>query len=560
MILKNTRYVFVTGGVVSSLGKGILAASLGKLLQFKGFSVTIAKLDPYLNVDPGTMNPYEHGECFVTYDGGETDLDLGHYERFLNKPIGKANSVTSGSVYSEVIINEREGKYIGKTVQVIPHITNEIRRRIEAVSGENDFVIVEIGGTVGDIESLPYLETIRQMRWDLGTDRTCFVHLSMVPYMSTSNELKTKPTQHSVKALQGYGIQPDVLVLRTEHVIPEDVKTKVGLFCNVRKSKVVQAMNVDSVYSIPKAMLEEGLDVSVLESLGINNNEVKDKTFFEYESYLKKVNDQYESVNITLVGKYTSQPDSYKSIIEALRHAGVKNSCKINITLKDASLYDGWSDIDMVGEFDDQHAIIVCPGFGSRDVDGKIASIGEARCGHIPFLGICFGMQLAVVEFARNVAGMKDAHSTEIQQDTAYPVIDILKEQAFVKNIGGTLRLGEYPCEVKKDTILYDAYIDSHPNETEVILIRERHRHRWEFNTEYENTLAHYGLIISGKCHWNDNKIVLNEAIELPKKMHPWFVGVQFHPEYASTPENPHPIFVSLVSAAIDRKRILKNI
>ena len=533
--MADTKYVFVTGGVTSSLGKGIISASLAKLLQSRGYSVTIQKLDPYINVDPGTLNPYEHGECYVTIDGAETDLDLGHYERFLNVTTSQANNVTTGKVYQTVIEKERRGDYLGKTVQVIPHITDEIKRRIKllASSKKFDIVITEIGGTVGDIESLPYIESVRQLRWEMGQGNCVVIHLTLVPYLSATGEQKTKPTQHSVKALLEAGIQPDVLVLRTEKSISSDIRKKVALFCNVEEKAVIESVNVSTIYEVPLKMLEEGLDQVVLQKL---NLPVKNKPdMSEWETFVHKLNFPKRKVNIALVGKYVELHDSYKSIHESFIHGGAANDCSVNIgyfnseNISDKNVDELMKDID---------GILIAPGFGSRGVEGKISTVKYARINNVPFFGICLGMQCAVIEFARNVIGYEDAHSTEMDSDTKHPVIDLMEEQKSITEKGGTMRLGGYRCILSPDSLSYKAY-----GKKEII---ERHRHRYEFNNTYLEEFKQHGMLMAGINPESD----LVEIIELPS--HRWFVGVQFHPEYSSTVMNPHPLFVSFIRACIE--------
>ncbi|MGB4293593.1 MAG: CTP synthase [Bacteroidales bacterium] len=533
--MADTKYVFVTGGVTSSLGKGIISASLAKLLQSRGYSVTIQKLDPYINVDPGTLNPYEHGECYVTIDGAETDLDLGHYERFLNVTTSQANNVTTGKVYQTVIEKERRGDYLGKTVQVIPHITDEIKRRIKLLASSKKFniVITEIGGTVGDIESLPYIESVRQLRWEMGQGNCVVIHLTLVPYLSATGEQKTKPTQHSVKALLEAGIQPDVLVLRTEKSISSDIRKKVALFCNVEEKAVIESVNVSTIYEVPLRMLEEGLDQVVLQKL---NLPVKNKPdMSEWETFVHKLNFPKRKVNIALVGKYVELHDSYKSIHESFIHGGAANDCSVNIgyfnseNISDKNVDELMKDID---------GILIAPGFGSRGVEGKISTVKYARINNVPFFGICLGMQCAVIEFARNVLGYKDAHSTEMDSDTKHPVIDLMEEQKSITEKGGTMRLGGYRCILSPDSLSYKAY-----GKKEII---ERHRHRYEFNNTYLEEFKQHGMLMAGINPESD----LVEIIELPS--HRWFVGVQFHPEYSSTVMNPHPLFVSFIRACIE--------
>ena len=533
-----TKYIFVTGGVSSSLGKGIIAASLGKLLQSRGFSVTIQKLDPYINVDPGTLNPYEHGECYVTEDGAETDLDLGHYERYLNITTSQSNNVTTGRIYQTVINKERAGAYLGKTVQVVPHITDEIKRNIMSLSnkGEYDFVLVEIGGTVGDIESLPYIEAMRQMRWELGRDNCLTVHLTLIPYLKAAGELKTKPTQHSVKELLSSGIQPDILVCRTEHPLSMEIKRKLALFCNLDAGSVVEARDADTIYDVPLLMLKEKLDTTVLSKLRLlDRHEPK---LDKWKAFLGLLKNPVYEINIGLVGKYIELQDAYKSIHEAFVHAGVANECKVNLVYIHSSHI---TPNNVNDKLKDLSGVIVAPGFGERGIEGKITTIKYLRENDIPFLGICLGMQCAVVEFAQNVLEMKDAASTEMNPETAFPVIDMMAEQKKIKDMGGTMRLGAYPCELKKDSRAKSIYGKKS--------ILERHRHRYEFNNQFLEQFEQAGMMATGVNP--DSKLV--EIIEIPK--HRWFVGVQFHPEYKSRVEEPHPIFVGFVKACLDFKQ-----
>ena len=528
-----TKYIFVTGGVTSSLGKGIISASLAKLLQARGLSVTIQKLDPYINVDPGTLNPYEHGECYVTDDGAETDLDLGHYERFLNVNTSQDNNVTTGKIYQSVINRERRGDYLGKTVQVIPHITNEIKDHIIQLGKDDsyDVVITEIGGTVGDIESLPFIESIRQLKWDL-PGKVLFVHLTLIPYLSTSGELKTKPTQHSVKTLLEYGIQPDILVCRTEYHLDSDLRKKIALFCNVEQKCVIESIDAKTIYEVPLLMKEEKLDEVVCEKLsllGKDHYELK-----KWEKFLNHLSEPESTTEIALIGKYVELKDSYISIAESLIHAGAENKTRVNIHWIHSSEMEGENIKNQLSKMD---GIIVAPGFGSRAVEGKISAVKFARENQVPFLGICLGMQCAVIEFARNVIGFKEAHSTEINSDTSYPVISMMEEQKELKNLGGTMRLGAYDCHVEKDSLLHKIYEND--------VISERHRHRYEFNNKYMKDFEENGVVFSGKNKANN----LMETIEIPD--HPWFIGVQYHPEYKSRVVNPHPLFISFVKAAL---------
>ncbi|MCO6499271.1 MAG: CTP synthase [Vicingus serpentipes] len=536
-----TKYIFVTGGVTSSLGKGIIGASLAKLLQARGYSVTIQKLDPYINVDPGTLNPYEHGECFVTDDGAETDLDLGHYERFLNVPTSQANNVTTGRIYQYVINKEREGAYLGKTVQVIPHITDEIKRRIKLLgnTGKYDIVITEIGGTVGDIESLPYIEAVRQLKWE--PDFDCIVlHLTLVPFLATSGELKTKPTQHSVKSLLESGVQPDILALRTEHKLTEGVKEKVALFCNIAPKAVIQAIDAETIYDVPLLMQEEELDKVVLDKLSLPYKD--EPSLVAWKEFLSKLKNPKHKISIGLIGKYIELKDSYKSIAEAIIHAGVSNEIEVDIkwihseSIKDSNAKQKLSALD---------GILVAPGFGERGIEGKIAAVKYAREQKVPFFGICLGMQSAVIEFGRNVLGLPDAHSTEMEENTSNPVIYLMEDQKNVSTKGGTMRLGAYPCQIKKDSNSYEAYQSEH--------ISERHRHRYEFNNKYRAEYEKNGMRATGINPEND----LVEIVEI--KDHPWFVGVQFHPEYKSTVTEPHALFVNFIKASAHVKASLNS-
>lgn len=536
--MAKTKYVFVTGGVTSSLGKGIISASLGRLLHARGYSVTIQKLDPYINIDPGTLNPYEHGECYVTDDGAETDLDLGHYERFLDIKTSQANNVTTGRVYQSVINKERRGDYLGKTVQVIPHITDEIKRRITLLgkNGDYDIIITEIGGTVGDIESLPYIEAVRQLRWDLGDENTVFVHLTLVPFLSASGELKTKPTQHSVKVLLENGIQPDVLVLRTEHDLTKEIRKKVALFCNVQLEAVMQSIDVSTIYEVPLLMQEEKLDVIVLKHLDIQAKGTP--ALKPWKEFVEKLKNSKKVIEIALVGKYVELHDSYKSILESLTHAGAINNVKVITHCLHSEMVNMENIEEELKGYD---GMVVAPGFGDRGIEGKILAAQYARENKIPFFGICLGLQCAVVEFARNVLGYKDAHSTEMTNITKHPVIDLMEEQKGVTEKGGTMRLGGYRCDLKKGSKVREAY----QKET----VRERHRHRYEFNNDYLEEYEKNGMTSTGINP--DNGLV--EIMEQPE--HPWFIGTQFHPEYRSTVLNPHPLFVSFIKAAIENKK-----
>ncbi|MCD6201843.1 MAG: CTP synthase [Bacteroidales bacterium] len=536
--MKNTKYIFVTGGVTSSLGKGIISSSLAKLLQARGYSVTIQKLDPYINVDPGTLNPYEHGECYVTQDGAETDLDLGHYERFLNTPTSQENNVTTGRIYQSVIEKERRGDYLGKTVQVIPHITDEIKKRIRLVAKKYnyDIVITEIGGTVGDIESLPYIESVRQLKWDLGPSNCLVVHLTLVPYLPTSGELKTKPTQHSVKMLQEAGIQPDILVLRTQKKLSEDIRNKVALFCNVQISSVIESIDAFTIYEVPLLMQDEKLDETVLHKLNLPANQKPD--LGPWKEFLKRLKSPKETVRIGLVGKYVELHDAYKSISESFTHAGAANECKVDLEFIHSEQINENNAGQKLGHLE---GILVAPGFGSRGIEGKILAARYAREHDIPFLGICLGMQCAVIEFARNVLGFENANSTEINRRTPFPVIDLMEEQKGITTKGGTMRLGAYPCRVEKNSRIYQAYKKE--------LVNERHRHRYEFNNKYLKDFEKAGMKAVGINP--DTNLV--EIMEMPE--HRWFVGVQFHPEYRSTVLQPHPVFVDFVKATISLVR-----
>ena len=532
--LSETRYIFVTGGVTSSLGKGILASSLAKLLQSRGFSVTIQKLDPYINIDPGTLNPYEHGECFVTEDGAETDLDLGHYERFLNEATSQANNVTTGRIYQSVISKERKGDYLGKTVQIIPHITDEIKRRIKILGskGKYDIVITEIGGTVGDIESLPYIESVRQLKWELGS-KALVIHLTLVPYLAATGELKTKPTQHSVKQLLEEGVQPDILVLRTEYNIDLPVREKVALFCNVAIEAVVQSINVATIYEVPLKMLEEKLDITVLKKLGLPINEEIDLSL--WNDFLTRLKNPTQTIEIGLIGKYVELHDAYKSIAEALVHAGAENRCMVNINWIHSESINNSNCVEV---FSKLNGIIVAPGFGHRGMKGKILAAKYARENNVPYLGICLGMQVAVIEFARNVLNLEDADSTEMSPKTPHPVIDLMEQQKGITNYGGTMRLGSYECRIIEDNSnVCKAY--------NKLTIHERHRHRYEFNDAYREKYIEAGMIPVGVNPETD----LVEIIEIPS--HKWFVGVQFHPEYRSTVLNPHPLFVDFIKNSL---------
>jgi CTP synthase len=540
-----TKYVFVTGGVTSSLGKGIISASLAKLLQARGYRVTIQKFDPYINIDPGTLNPYEHGECYVTEDGAETDLDLGHYERFLNVPTSQANNITTGRIYQNVINKEREGQYLGKTVQVIPHITDEIKRNIKILgeSGDYDIVITELGGTVGDIESLPYIEAVRQFKWELGANNAIVIHLTLIPFLAAAGELKTKPTQHSVKMLLEYGIQPDILVCRTEHHINMEIRKKIALFCNVNINSVIESIDASTIYDVPLLMLKEKLDKTVLSKLKLATN--KEPNLDSWKGFLGRLKNPTKDVRIGLVGKYVELPDAYKSIIESFIHAGASNECKVNVEYIHSENINSNNVAEKLGHL---NGVLVAPGFGNRGIEGKLDAIKYVRENNIPFFGICLGMQCAVIEFGRNVLKFKGAHSTEMDEKTKFPVIDIMESQKKIKNKGGTMRLGAYACEIKKNTKAFEIY-----GKTK---ISERHRHRYEFNNKYLKQYNDAGMITSGMNLANG----LVEIIEL--KNHPFFVAGQFHPELKSTVANPHPLFVKFVAAAADYKygqKIKKN-
>ena len=531
------KYIFVTGGVTSSLGKGIISASLGMLLQARGFTVTIQKFDPYINIDPGTLNPYEHGECYVTDDGAETDLDLGHYERFLNIRTSQANNITTGRIYNNVITKERKGEFLGKTVQVIPHITDEIKRNIYLLgeSGKYDFIITEIGGSVGDIESLPFIEAVRQVRWDLGSNHSLVIHLTLVPYLKAAKELKTKPTQHSVKKLLEEGVQPDILVCRTEMPLPMEIRKKVGLFCNVQLNSVIEAIDADTIYDVPLLMRKEKLDERVLSKLKVHARNEPDLE--QWKAFLGKLKNPTNEIKMGLVGKYVSLPDAYKSIAESFIHAGAQNDCKVD--LKWISSEDITKDTveELLG---DLHGVLVAPGFGERGLEGKIEAIRYVRENKIPFLGICLGMQCAVVEFTRHVLGL-DASSTELNPKTKHPVIDMMEEQKKITTKGGTMRLGSYECKLKKGSKVAAVYGETH--------VQERHRHRYEFNNKYLDQMENAGLKAVGV----NPESGLVEVVEL--KDHPWFVGVQFHPELKSTVLNPHPLFVKFIEAGMNHKK-----
>ncbi|HLS38607.1 MAG TPA: CTP synthase [Sphingobacterium bovisgrunnientis] len=537
-----TKYIFVTGGVTSSLGKGIIAASLAKLLQARGFKVTIQKFDPYINIDPGTLNPYEHGECYVTEDGAETDLDLGHYERFLNVPTSQANNVTTGRIYKHVIEQERAGAYLGKTVQVVPHITDEIKRRMQLLgqTGEYDIVITELGGTVGDIESLPFVEAVRQLRWELGNNDSLVIHLTLVPYLAAAGELKTKPTQHSVKTLLEYGVQPDILVCRTEHKLNQDIRKKLALFCNVNVNAVIESIDASTIYDVPLLMLKEQLDKTVLTKLKLSTK--NEPNLENWKAFLGRLKNPTDEINIALVGKYVELPDAYKSIIEGFIHAGAANETKVKVKYVAA---ESISDENVADKLKNIDGVLVAPGFGERGLEGKLTTIKHVRENKIPFFGICLGMQCSVIEFGRNVLGLKDANSFEMNENTPHPVINLMEEQKTIKNMGGTMRLGAYDCEIKKGTKAFAIY-----GKTK---ISERHRHRYEFNNDYLEQYEKAGMIASG---FNPDTGLV-EIVEL--KDHPFFVAGQFHPELKSTVANPHPLFVSFVAAALANKKTVKK-
>ena len=531
----SAKYVFVTGGVVSSLGKGIISSSLAKLLQSRNLRVTIQKFDPYLNVDPGTLNPYEHGECFVTEDGAETDLDLGHYERFLNIYTSRANNVTTGKIYRTVIDKERQGAYLGKTVQIIPHITDEIKRRMLLLgkSGQYDVIITEIGGTVGDIESLPFIEAMRQLQWELPDEDCLVIHLTLVPYLSAAKELKSKPTQHSVKLLQQDGVQPDILICRTEHKLSQELRKKLALFCNVRPNAVIESIDADTIYRVPLMMRDEKLDEIVLEKFGLTN--VQEPDLQGWKSFLDRLGNPSSHITVALVGKYVELQDAYKSILEAFIHAGAANHCKVKVVPIHSEYLTEENVEEKLAGMD---GILIAPGFGERGLEGKIKAVRYARENGVPFFGICLGMQMAVVEFARNALGLADAMSTEVEANTANPVIDLMADQKTTTVKGGTMRLGAYKCQVEEGSLAYRIY--GKP------LISERHRHRYELNNDYVERLNAAGMLTSGR----NPETGLVEIVEIPS--HPFFIGVQFHPEYKSTPENPQPIFVAFVKAALE--------
>lgn len=528
-----TKYIFVTGGVSSSLGKGIIAASLAKLLQAQGYRVTIQKLDPYINIDPGTLNPYEHGECYVTDDGAETDLDLGHYERFLNVPTSQANNVTTGRIYQSVIEKERRGEFLGKTVQVIPHITDEIKARIKSLgsNGDYDIVVTEIGGTVGDIESLPYIESVRQLKWEMGNHNALVIHLTLIPYLSAAGELKTKPTQHSVKTLMESGVQADILVCRTEHQLGNSIRSKLAQFCNVKENCVIQSIDASTIYDVPNLILEEGLDKVVLDQLQLERHE---PDLNSWNTFLEKHKNPVDEVNIGLIGKYVELQDSYKSILEAFIHAGAANEVKVKVKSIHSEHLEASSAKELLSGLD---GILVAPGFGERGIEGKIEAIRFVRECKIPFFGICLGMQMAVIEFSRNVVGLTAANSSEMDNETPHPVIDLMEDQKHVQNKGGTMRLGAWDCSLLEGSVVHSIYKEK--------TISERHRHRYEFNETYKAQIESKGMIATGV----NPETALVEIIEIPD--HPWYIGVQYHPEYKSTVANPHPLFTAFVKAAL---------
>ncbi len=532
-----TNYIFVTGGVVSALGKGITAASLGRLLKSRGANVTIQKFDPYINVDPGTMSPYQHGEVFVTNDGAETDLDLGHYERFIDTDLSQNNNVTTGMIYGNVISKERKGEYLGSTVQVIPHITDEIKDRIRRAGEEGNYevVITEIGGTVGDIEGLPFLEAIRQMRGELGPKRVCFIHCTLIPYLKTAGELKTKPTQHSVKELRSIGIHPDIIVCRADRELTEEVKDKVSLFGDIEREAVIEAVDCDHIYEMPLNLAEEGLDDIVIDRLDLKTHE---PDLASWRQMVEKMKNRTQQVEIGLIGKYVELPDAYLSILEALDHAGIDQDCEVEIDyISSEELEDQEKLQDILGDLD---GIIIPGGFGERGIEGKVSAVNFARSHDIPFLGICLGMQCAVIEFARNEAGLKDANTTEVAPECEHPVIDLMPEQQDIEKMGGTMRLGRYPCTLKQGSLSRELYAKE--------IVYERHRHRYEFNNRYRTVLEEEGLTLAGLSP--DERLV--EVIEVSD--HPWFVGVQFHPEFISRPNDPHPLFTGFISSALNKE------
>ena len=536
MIDTTTKYIFVTGGVSSSLGKGIIAASLAKLLQSQGYRTTIQKLDPYINIDPGTLNPYEHGECYVTDDGAETDLDLGHYERFLNVPTSQANNVTTGRIYQSVIDKERRGEFLGKTVQVIPHITDEIKHRIQILgkSGDYDIILTEIGGTVGDIESLPYVEAVRQLKWELGNENAIVIHLTLIPYLSAAGELKTKPTQHSVKTLMESGVQADVLVCRTEHELNDSIRTKLARFCNVKKESVIQSIDASTIYDVPNMMLEEGLDKVVLNQLQL---EAHTPDLTSWNNFTEKLKNPKSDIVIGLIGKYVELQDSYKSILEAFIHAGAANEVRVKVV----SIHSEFLDAQNVKlKIENLDGVLVAPGFGERGIEGKIEAIRYVREHNIPFFGICLGMQMAVIEFSRNVLNLHKANSSEMDELTPFPVIDLMEAQKLITKKGGTMRLGSWECNLLENSKVATIYNKN--------IIHERHRHRYEFNNDFKDQIENSGMLSTG-CNPQTGLV---EIVEIPS--HPWFIGVQYHPEYKSTVANPHPLFLSFIKAALSYK------
>ena len=531
-----TKYIFVTGGVSSSLGKGIIAASLAKLLQSQGYRTTIQKLDPYINIDPGTLNPYEHGECYVTDDGAETDLDLGHYERFLNVPTSQANNVTTGRIYQSVIDKERRGEFLGKTVQVIPHITDEIKHRIQILgkSGDYDIILTEIGGTVGDIESLPYVEAVRQLKWEMGNENTIVIHLTLIPYLSAAGELKTKPTQHSVKTLMESGVQADILVCRTEHELNDSIRTKLARFCNVKKESVIQSIDASTIYDVPNMMLEEGLDKVVLNQLQL---EAHTPDLTSWNNFTEKLKNPKSDIVIGLIGKYVELQDSYKSILEAFIHAGAANEVRVKVV----SIHSEFLDAQNVKlKIENLDGVLVAPGFGERGIEGKIEAIRYVREHNIPFFGICLGMQMAVIEFSRNVLNLHKANSSEMDELTPFPVIDLMEAQKLITKKGGTMRLGSWECNLLENSKVATIYNKN--------IIHERHRHRYEFNNDFKDQIENSGMLSTG-CNPQTGLV---EIVEIPS--HPWFIGVQYHPEYKSTVANPHPLFLSFIKAALSYK------
>ncbi|MDR7417503.1 MAG: CTP synthase [Armatimonadota bacterium] len=534
-----TKYIFVTGGVASALGKGITSASIGRLLKSRGLRVTLLKFDPYVNVDAGTMNPHQHGEVFVTDDGAETDMDLGHYERFIDENLGRANNTTTGKIYNAVIARERRGEYLGGTVQVIPHVTNEIKDEIRGLARASgaDVVITEVGGTVGDIEGLPFLEAIRQFRRTVGDQHVMYVHVSLVPYLPAAGELKTKPTQHSVKELRSIGIQPDVIVCRTEKPLGRALKEKIALFCDVEPDAVIQALDADTIYEVPLVLEQEGLGRIILTRLGLEH--LPEPDLAEWRQIVERLRHPHVTARIALVGKYMGVEDSYVSIVEALRHGGIANQCGVEVTKLDSETIERWTDAELASRLEAYHGVLVCPGFGARGVEGKVRAIRYAREHQVPFLGICFGMQWAVVEFARHVCGLHGANTTEVDPNTPHPVISLLAEQRGVEDKGGTMRLGRYPCRLVPGSKAHEAY--------GVPEVAERHRHRYELNNAYRATLETHGMRVTGV--YPDQDLV--EIIELPD--HPWFVGTQFHGEYRSRPNRAHPLYQAFIRAALER-------